>query len=199
SIHIINGSPELVASLKAQGLDSTVTVSENVEEACRKLEIKPELSFDVRVVAPFINSFTKTLQTMAGVKSKKRTAGIQKLGRTFQGNIVGINTVTSPSFNGIIAISFPQETILNLVGKITGAPFTEINSLVQSAVGEILNVTVTGAKKTLNESGYGVRVDLPRVTLDTTVPANVLAGEKGSIVVTFDSNAGPYFIDIRFS
>lgn len=148
-------------------------------------------------MVPFINSLVDAVEKTVNI-STSRGRLINDLGnRPCSGDLSAVVELSSSTFSGLLIVSFPQVTILNFVSRLTGEAQLELNSLVQSAVGEFTNIAVMSAKKKLNEVGYGLRVDIPMITTNSQLPAEKIANCKKCVVVPLKTALGEYFIDIR--
>jgi CheY-specific phosphatase CheX/anti-anti-sigma regulatory factor len=197
-LKIINAGPGIVSCLKAQGLEDAVPRSASLETAHAELGLKRSGTLDTNVIIPFVNGVITAIGTVKKTSSRKQTLFTQEGGAPLLGDVSALVQLESPSFRGVFVLSFPRATILRLVSQLTGEPAGELTSLVQSAVGEFGNLAVTTGKKTLNELGYGLKCQLPVVTMEKSLPAGLENPAFKSLVVPFETEHGQYFIDVRF-
>ncbi|MGZ3693078.1 MAG: chemotaxis protein CheX [Bdellovibrionota bacterium] len=199
SIRLINGSPQLIGSLVAQGLDGLIPTSANLAAAHQSLGLSSQVGFDVNVVVPFINSTMQAIECLTKIKSgKNQSTYFQDAQAALLGDVSAVISIKCPTFSGLFVISFPKETLFSLVSKLTGAPQTEIDGMVESTAGEFANIAVMSAKKNLNDLGYGIQCTTPSVTQESNLARGLGVANQKCMVVPLDTEFGEYFIDFRF-
>jgi len=93
-----------------------------------------------------------------------------------------------------ISLSFPEETILNIVSCIFDEDRTEIDEEILETCGEFLNIIFGAAKTVLNdEKGYNTKIAIPKVGKQQS------KDQDNSLMDfhTFDSEAGPFFLEFN--
>jgi chemotaxis protein CheX len=82
-----------------------------------------------------------------------------------QGDVSGEMQLFQPFNGGMIALSFPKETIFHILSRIYRVDFVEIDRNVEDGVGELLNV-IHGQFRTLTASyGSGALASPPKVVV----------------------------------
>lgn len=81
------------------------------------------------------------------------------------GDVSGIITLMQETLNGTFVVTFPKETILEMLGRIYRRQFTEITPSVRSGVGELTNMIYGATKASLNRSGYNFKMARPNVII----------------------------------
>lgn len=62
-------------------------------------------------------------------------------------------------------LGFPKATIFEILKRIYGREFTDINDSVQQGVGEITNIAYGQMRTIVNESGYRISMTLPSIVM----------------------------------
>ncbi|HPI39445.1 MAG TPA: response regulator [Pseudobdellovibrionaceae bacterium] len=153
---------------------------------------KPVL--DVTLVNHFINATIHTIQIVSGTtnctaEKPQLFTKDQKLHTV----ATGLIPMSSPKLNGFLAVSFPEKTLLSLLFKMTGEQYASMNSEVESATGEIINIIYGQARKAINQGGYDLQSSLPQVVAGSDHRIwNI--NVQASILVPFQSEIGPFYI-----
>jgi chemotaxis protein CheX len=111
------------------------------------------------IVKPFVESIQELFDTMLGVE-----VSIGEVRGPEEGNeatdIIGVIGMSGTA-KGIVAMKLPLQTALNLVGKMVGAKFEEVDSSIVDGVGEFVNILAGLAKKKYVE--HKLSLSLPTV------------------------------------
>ncbi|MDP8208521.1 MAG: chemotaxis protein CheX [Candidatus Electryonea clarkiae] len=142
---------------------------------------------NVKYVNPFISSVMNTMEMMVGMTPERQTPYVKDNILT-QGDITGIIGFAESKVTGSIALSFPQETALEVYKMMTGETAHNLNSNVQNMIGELANIIAGGAKTTLAEEGLTFHVSIPsvivgknhKVSHNLNVPAVVIPFTMGN-------------------
>jgi len=149
------------------------------------------------LINPFIESTLNVLSTMAQtnaaaaapfVKSDKKTWGV----------VSGIIGMAGAALEGNLVISFDEKCILDIVSKMLMEQFTEINSDVIDAVGEITNMITGGTKKLLSEKGFQFEMAIPVMIKGTGIELTQL-GSTPVVCIPFTTEAGKFMIEANLS
>ena len=148
------------------------------------------------LINPFIESVQEIFSTML---DSKATRGQISVSRDNKGPgellaIIGLSGETK----GIVAVSFPTETALRLVGRIVGMEFESIDETVVDGVAEMINMIAGGAKAKLNVNGKKpIDLGLPSVVTGKDYQVDY---PKKSIwlEVPFDSELGSFLMRVTF-
>lgn len=196
SLFVINASPELQKQFKQDGLGSVFVVVPSLDDAKKKGSPKSSTVVDVEFVNPFIAAARSVLETQAQITLTAGKAVVKKPDEKLPMEIAGVIALSCKEFTGSINLCFRADTFLKIYEGLTGEKHTVINTEIEDAAAELLNIIFGQAKTVLNDQkGY---------TLDRALPT-VLSGDRLSlyhssrnpvIVIPFDSPVGPFHLEI---
>lgn len=171
-----------------------LTAIANLFEKSKVKKAAPKPVLDATLVNFFIDATIHTIEIISGLKNCKASKP-QLFTKDQKLNTVatGLISMSSAKLNGFLAVSFPEKTLLELLFRMTGERFSHMNSEVESATGEIINIIYGQARKTINQNGYELQSSLPQVIagVDHRIwNINVQA----SILVPFESDIGPFYV-----
>ena len=154
------------------------------------------MSFALRVefINPFIVAVTKTLETMVGCQVSRGVPELKQNPHTLFpiSGIIGLSGVVV----GTVVLTMSKELALKCASVMLMEEFTEFNSDVFDAVGELTNVIAGNAKAQIEE--YHLSLSLP----------NVIQGEDTEIrfpeqcqpiTIPFTTDHGPLAVEIGFT
>jgi len=151
---------------------------------------------DVRFINPFLEGTISVLSTMAFVNPKPGKPRLKTDNRAV-GDVSGIIGLTGDA-KGSLALSFSEGCIIKIVNNMLGESFTEVNSDIQDAVGEITNMISGDARKRLEADGFKITAAIPTVVSGKNHEIkHVVQGP--SIVIPFDIDEGPFVVDVCLS
>lgn len=150
---------------------------------------------DVAFLNPFINATINTMKIQASVDVASQPPVLKT---DFKQNvdIIGVISLVSNIYEGSISLCFPKETFVALCNKLFGESHTEINSEIEDAAGELLNMIFGAAKGQLNtQFDYQILKALPAVISGQRLK---LKQSKGpTIVLPFTSSVGSFHLEIE--
>ncbi|MBN1115553.1 MAG: chemotaxis protein CheX [Oligoflexia bacterium] len=137
-----------------------------------------------KTLHPFINAVEKTFKILCFLDV---TPGdpIIKNHKVSDKSISGIVGMVGSKYIGSFVISFTAECILNIVQKMLGEKYTEVNDAVSDTVAEITNIVFGNAKKELADMN---------ITLEMAIPYTI----RGNNHIITHKTDGPYVV-IPFS
>ncbi len=148
---------------------------------------------DVKYINPFLEGTKSVLKTMAMTEPVPGKPYL-KTDTQAKGDVSGIIGFTG-SARGSLAISFSKSSILNIVFNMLGENYSEINSEVRDAVGELTNMISGVARKNLEAQGLNIQGAIPTIVSgEGHSILHVLGGP--SIIIPFATSAGPFFVDV---
>jgi chemotaxis protein CheX len=198
-MRLIGLSDESVAELKAQGLEHALKASGSVQEAEDEIaKLKTTRTLDAKFIDPFLTSSLKVLELQAATKATPGSPFRKEVGEKLHGDISGVIGLVADAFTGSVVISFPELTFLKIMSRMLGEEFTKLTSEIQDGAGELTNIIFGQAKVVLNEQGYNIQTALPSVIVGSDHSV-ITTGRTPRIVVPFNSDAGPFFIEICLS
>lgn len=194
-VRMIRASHAIETFLKAEGVDSVLVIRPGLKEAMADLGVGARKALDVDFVNPFLAATVEVLKTQAKTSSIPGKIFVKKPGESFSGDISGVIGLVSDAFTGSVVISFPELTFLEIISRIFGEQHAAITPEIQDGAAELTNIIFGRAKIVLNEKGYGIKTALPSVV--TGKNHSVKSAVLGHVVVVpFESDAGPFFIEI---
>jgi len=208
---LVAAPADLMSTLKTQGTFGLFvflrSASDNVDSE-QPDSVKPAATaktasavpagqkLDVNVINPFLISAVHVCQAQAAVKAKPGAPHRKTLDENLDGEFHGVISFDSKSFNGAVCISFPHGTLKAMICKIIGEERELTSKEVSSGAGELLNIIFTQAKATLNKDGHEVKAALPQITSDKKSPSMGGARFRQRVAIPFESEVGPFFIEI---
>jgi chemotaxis protein CheX len=154
---------------------------------------------DVAIINPIINGAIETLKVQCKTEAKALKPLLKSNFSTDKPlDIAGVIGIKSNTFNGSISICFCAPTFLNLMSAMMGETYSEITTDLEDGAGELINIIFGQAKKELHGNGQQIERALPMVIRGsgTTVKAFSKSGETSSIVLPFESSAGPFYLEV---
>lgn len=197
-VRLVRATKEVLDQIKHEGVDTTLKSVPNLRDALIQFGLVTKKALDVDFVNPFLQATMHALKVQAQTQSTPGKMYLKKKSDKYSGDISGVIGLVSETFNGAIVISFPEKTFLAVISKMIGEEVKEISKEVADGAGELTNIIFGQAKVILNEKGYGIKTAIPSVVTgkDHSV-ANLTDGP--AVVVPFESDAGPFFIEICIS
>jgi chemotaxis protein CheX len=154
------------------------------------------LKLDSNFINTFIDGAAETLKVQCSVMVTPGKVYLKsKTNSQLVIDIAGLIGITSTSFCGSIAISFPQKTFLGVMESMLGEKYTEITKDVEDGAGELINIIFGTAKRVLNEQGYVIKKALPSVVKGLGLQIRSVS-MAAVLVVPFESTVGPFQIEI---
>ena len=155
------------------------------------------MSMKVEYINPFIESTYDLFSAMLSSKAKRGDVGLagKEFGQADVTALIGLSGYAK----GMVAISFPKETALNMCGKLLGTEPTEIDDTVSDAVAELVNIAAGGAKaKFPRKDGEIIDLSLPTVVRGQGYKVDYPSGSVW-LEVPFDSDLGMFTLRVTFS
>ena len=152
---------------------------------------------DVEFINPFVSSTVNVLRTMAATELKVGKIA-SKDGKLTEGVITGIIGMASEQISGNMILSFDKLSILGIVKRLLMEDFTEVNSDVVDAVGELTNMICGGAKGELNKKGYVFDMATPVVILGERIEIKQLT-DAPTLVIPFYTQDGKFVVEANLA
>jgi chemotaxis protein CheX len=149
----------------------------------------------IEYINPFIGSVHKLFSTMLNSRVEQGQIGVAKSNTTPYEltALIGLSGMA----RGTVAISFPAETAIAMVGRMLGIEVEKFDETVTDGVGEIVNIVAGSAKSKFTGDGPPIDLSLPNVIRgnDYTVeyPSKAVWLE-----VPFQSELGPFNMRVTF-
>ena len=165
----LNGSMRLVAAPEAvrdtiqrNGLDRILINRMSLRGALVDFGLVKTKEFDVNFINPFLNATQKVFKVQCFTECKALKPSLKKAGDPLLlGDISGIISISSETFNGTLAISLSENVFVNIASKMLGEEIKAIDEQNVDLVGELANIILGQAKIELASLGYGIQMALP--------------------------------------
>lgn len=198
-IRIFNASDSLLRQLKDDGLIQSLKSVASLRDALVDvgLMMPPQL-LDVNFINPFLTASIKVLEMQASTKAHAGKIYKKNPREKFMGDISGVIGLVSEAFTGSVVISFPAATFVKIMSRMLGEEIKEITKEIEDGAGELTNIIFGQAKISLNDHGFGIKTALPSVITGSAHSISQLSNGP-RMVIPFESDAGPFFIEICVS
>jgi len=116
----------------------------------------------IEYINPFIESIHNLFATMLKSKVEQGEIGVARTDSTPYEitALIGLSGLA----RGTVALSFPSETAIAMVGRLLGVESSEMDETVTDGVGEIVNIVAGSAKsKFKTKDGSPIDLSLPNV------------------------------------
>lgn len=139
-----------------------------------------------------------TFSNMFGIKTAPGAHTVMDT-NFIKGDVSGIINLVQDSKNeqveGSLILSFPSETIFQMLSKIYNRPFTSVDKNVKSGVGELTNIVFGIFKANLNRNGFSFQMALPNVIYGEG--HEVYVGRPGrTLIVPYDCAVGTFSVTL---
>lgn len=193
-VYLLRPDEELTKLVHGQGLEKVLHLASK-NSMVPGLKDDPVPKLDLNFMNSFIYSTIETLKTQCNVELKALKPFLSTTRPNVKGDIIGLITIKSESFNGVIAISMPEQTFLFAMGKMVCDTFTEITDEVASGATELLNIIYGNAKQNLNSQGYKLQKVIPSVIRGRGVSLTNITSSP-TLIIPFETEAGVFHIEI---
>ena len=146
-------------------------------------------------LVPFIDATINTLKIQASMDIKSLPLELKTTTQR-QVDIIGVISLISRIYEGSISLCFPKQTFIAICNKLFGENHTEINSEIEDAAGELLNMIFGAAKAQLNSKfDYQIPKALPAVISGQKL--KLTQSTRSTIVLPFTSEVGDFHLEIE--
>ncbi len=153
-------------------------------------------NIDVQFFRPFVDGTIHMLKVQCQLTA---THGIPYLKGKTPGqltvDIAGLVGIWTDKYRGIICVSFPESTYLNIMNKMLDEKFDAISSDNNDGAGEMMNMIFGFAKRVLNEKGHDFQKALPSVIVGKNIHVSHQA-DTPVFVLPFSSDFGEFQLEI---
>lgn len=148
---------------------------------------------DVRFINPFLYGTEEVLSKMVSI-SPVAGKPFVKTDDTAHGDVSGIIGMTGDAV-GSLAITFSEESIIYIAGKMLGENYKDLNREVLDTVGELTNMISGAARKMMEKDNLKVIAAIPTIVFGKSHTVRHIV--KGpSIVIPFSTEKGSFVLDI---
>ncbi len=147
---------------------------------------------DAKLLNPFIRAAVDVLKAEVGAEVQRGELSLQKSALTSDDITVLINLIGD--VYGVVMYGMPTATGLNMVSKIMGQEFSELNALAQSGVAELGNVISGQATIRFSEAGYRSNISTPMVLTGRVIEMSTLDFHR--LVVPLETQFGLFTVHL---
>jgi chemotaxis protein CheX len=202
-IHVIHSPDETLSrTIREQGMDSILKVHATLNDVLRDTAPAPaaptkgnSVQADVVFLNAFIDASVKTMGVQCSIEAKPGRASLISKAPEMVYDIVGLIGLASKAFQGSIAICYPQDTFLKILGSMLGETYTEITQDLEDGAAELMNIIFGQAKIDLNQKGYEIEKAIPTVIRARDLKLRSVS-HAATLVIPFETPAGPFRIEI---
>jgi chemotaxis protein CheX len=148
---------------------------------------------NVAFINPFIESTLRSLDMMAGIQAEKTGLELKEdLITTYDVSaIIGLTGETS----GSIIISMPQALACKIASNMLMEEIHEMNRNVEDAIGEIGNIVVGDARRSLIQDGHQLNISIPTVVIGSGHKIS-RSGDVPCIAIPFTTPFGDFEVNV---
>jgi chemotaxis protein CheX len=147
---------------------------------------------NVKLLNPFIQAAVEVLKAEVGAGISRGEISLQKSSLTSDDITVLINLIGD--VYGVVMYGMRLSTGLDMVSRIMGQRFEELNPLAQSGVAELGNVISGRATIRFSEAGYSSNISTPTVLIGSGIQISTLDFPR--IVVPLETEFGCFTVHL---
>jgi chemotaxis protein CheX len=148
---------------------------------------------NVAFINPFIDSTVRSLEMMAGIQAEKAGLAIKEdLITTY--DISSIIALTG-EVSGSIIISVPEGLACKIASNMLMEDIRSMDKSVEDAIGEIGNIVVGDARRSLMQDGHQLSISVPMVVLGKGHKIS-RAGDIPCIAIPFSTPFGDFEVNV---
>jgi len=151
----------------------------------------------VEHINAFIIAVSEVFKTSIGIKPRKSNLNL-KTGYAPSNDVSAVIGLSGSTY-GSVVLSFPRETALKVVSKMSGGEDHSNTSddSVADGICELANMIAEQAKSKLTEMNVKTYISIPRVILGS---GHYISRPKEvpCVEIEFDSEAGPFTLGVAF-
>lgn len=183
--------------LKQEGMDKLLKPITSLAELGIKVPAKKvSKKLDVSFINPFIEGTLHVLNVQCSTQATTQKLELKsKFTSPKPIEIAGIIGINSKSFKGVISLCFPAIVFLELMSKMLGEDYHEINDELKDGAGELTNMIFGHAKKILNENGHTFDKALPTVAYGKDLLIETKSSGE-SVVLPFLVSGNIFYMEI---
>ena len=148
---------------------------------------------NVAFINPFIEATLRSLEMMASISAEKTGLELREDHITAYeiSSIIGITGETS----GSVVISMPERLACRIASNMLMEEITVMNRMVEDAIGEIGNIVVGDARRSLMQEGFNLTISIPTVVIGAghriSRPGNIPC-----IAIPFTTEYGDFEVNV---
>lgn len=137
-------------------------------------EEESTLHQEINFIKSFVNATIRTIFVQAKTLSKRKSLQIVKEEQNnLDGDISGLVNVVSKHHPYIILLTFPDETFINIINRMTGESYDEMNEEIQDGAKELMNIIFGQAKLVLKKENKYFNPEPPEMIIGDLFPGKV--------------------------
>lgn len=150
-------------------------------------------TMNVALINPFIESTLRSLDMMAGIQAERAGLELKEdLITTYDiSSIIGLTGETS----GSIILSLPERLACKIASNMLMEEIATMNTAVEDAIGEIGNIVVGDARRTLIQEGHQLNISIPTVVIGAGHKIS-RSGSIPCIAIPFTSPYGDFEVNV---
>ncbi|MBP1627182.1 MAG: CheC domain protein [Holophagaceae bacterium] len=148
---------------------------------------------NVAIINPFVESTLRSLDMMAGIHAEKIGIELKEdLITTYDiSAIIGLTGETS----GSIIISMPESLACKIAANMLMEDVPSMNKSVEDAIGEIGNIVVGDARRSLIQDGFSLNISIPTVVIGSGHKIS-RSGDIPCIAIPFSTEFGDFEVNV---
>ena len=195
-LRLVAANQQVLAIIKNNGLDRVLVNRLSLRGALLDFGLVKAKDFDVNFINPFLNSTQKVFKVQCLLDAQPQRPQLKKpTDPLLLGDVSGIISITSETFNGTLAISLPEAIFLKIITNMLGETPQGINEENIDLVGELANIILGQAKIELATLGYGIQMALPSCVWGKDHKIKHFGGGI-CVVVPFKTDAGIFYTEV---
>lgn len=161
-LRLVAVNPEIEQAIKKAGLDRILASKASLRGALVDFGLVTAKEFDVNFINPFLGATLKVFEIQCQTKATAQKPFLKKPGDPLLlGDISGIISISSETFNGTLAISLSEAIFVKVASRMLGEEYKVIDEGNVDLIGELANIILGQAKVELSKLGYGIQMALP--------------------------------------
>ena len=148
-------------------------------------------------IETFQKCFLHTMKVQCSTDFKAKPAIAKTPTNKPEYDIASTMGMMSKTISGSIALGFSEKTFLDVLGKMLGEKYTEINKEVEDGCGELLNIIFGQAKGVFAEHGHQFGKTLPSIFLGHSLRVRQLTPNP-SLILPFESAFGTVYMELGY-
>ncbi|WP_005037175.1 chemotaxis protein CheX [Holophaga foetida] len=148
---------------------------------------------NVAIINPFVESTLRSLDMMAGIQAEKVGIELKEdLITTYDiSAIIGLTGETS----GSIIISMPEKLACKIAANMLMEDVPTMSKAVEDAIGEIGNIVVGDARRSLIQDGFSLNISIPTVVIGSGHKIS-RSGDIPCIAIPFTTEFGDFEVNV---
>jgi chemotaxis protein CheX len=198
-IRVVGANQTLQKLIAANGLDRVLVNKMSMRGALIDLGLVKTNEFDVNFINPFLNATQKVFKIQCFMEITPGKPQLKKpTDPLLMGDVSGIISISSETFNGTLAISMPTAVFCKIAKNMLGEEHTEITDQNVDLIGELSNIVLGQAKMELNQIGYSIQMAIPSCVWGKDHKVKSF-GAGICIVIPFETEAGTFYSEVSTS